>query len=72
MKKTKSQNTGWIDVYDDDLMVKLGMRPPRIAPKCLDVWTKTEKEKRLLKILRKTYKDKAHFGNYSHKYVKWN
>jgi hypothetical protein len=42
----------WVDVNDDALMVKLGIRHPSAAPRDPSVWTKSPKEKALLKRLR--------------------
>lgn len=42
----------WVDVNDDALMVKLGIRHPSAAPRDPSVWTKSPKEKALLKKLR--------------------
>lgn len=42
----------WVDVNDDALMVKLGIRYPNAAPRDPSVWTKSPKEKALLKKLR--------------------
>ena len=46
-------DNSWVDVYDDVLMVELGMRCPLHIPKDLDVWIKTPNERRLLKGLRR-------------------
>lgn len=71
MKKenTKSPNLAaqydsdyWVDVNDDNLMVELGIRYPRLEPKDSTVWTKTPYEKKMLKSLRKTCKDSIHFS----------
>ena len=42
----------WVDVNDDALMVKLGIRNPNVEPRDPSVWTKSAKEKALLKKLR--------------------
>lgn len=42
----------WVDVNDDALMIKLGIRHPSAAPRDPSVWTKSPKEKALLKRLR--------------------
>ena len=51
----------WIDVYDDDLMVKLGMRQPPVVPKYKNVWTKTTYEQKSLRIERSKNNKKTHF-----------
>lgn len=56
-KNIKEKEIEWIDVHDDDLMVKLGIRNPNITPRDPSVWTKTQKEKKLLKKLRNIYKN---------------
>ena len=44
---------GFVNVYDDELMVKLGIRPPMVAPRDKSVWTKTQFEQKTLKSLRR-------------------
>lgn len=70
MKKenTKSPNQAiqrdedrWINVYDDALMIEMGIRPLHVFPRDKTVWTKTPNEKRLLKILRKSCKERIYF-----------
>lgn len=51
-KAAQNEEDFWVDVHDDDLMVELGIRPPKLAPKDPSVWTKTSNEKRLLKAVR--------------------
>jgi hypothetical protein len=42
----------WIDVHNHALMVYLGMQPPHYKGRDTKVWTKTEKEKELLKQMK--------------------
>lgn len=48
MKKSKEKIKA-VDIHDDALLVKLGIRNPNLQPRAVDVWTKTPNEKRLLK-----------------------
>lgn len=73
MKKenTKSPKKGnpeekddrWIDVHDDDVMREMGLfRPFDLTPRDESVWTKTPQEKRMLKKVRRSCKNKdMHF-----------
>lgn len=68
MKKevTKKQGTQreedrWVDVHDDAVMIKLGLRSPNVAPRDPSVWTKTPNERRILKTLRYSSKEDMHF-----------
>ena len=49
MKKKEDE---WVDVHNEALMVALGIRNPDLEPRDPSVWTKTSKEKSLLKRLR--------------------
>lgn len=60
-KAPQSDGDLWVNVYDDALMVKLGIRPAMLAPKDESVWTKTPYERRLLKTLRRSSKERIHF-----------
>jgi hypothetical protein len=51
----------WVDVYDDDLMVSLGIRYPQLNERDREVWTKSSQEKQLLKKLRRRFKGNMHF-----------
>lgn len=48
----------WVDVHDNALMIELGIRPRLATPRDSSVWTKSKQEKKLLKTLRRTHKDK--------------
>lgn len=50
----------WINVHDDELMIKIGIRPRHATSRDLSIWTKTPKEKKILKSLRGG--KKMHFG----------
>lgn len=56
--KEITQNDSWVDIYDNDEMVRLGIRPPMFTPRDQSVWTKTPYEKRILKSLRRSHKGK--------------
>lgn len=58
-KATQGDSDPWVNVHDDELMIKLGIRPPHLVPRDPSVWTKTPYEKKLLKSLRRVHK-KAH------------
>lgn len=60
IKATQNNESSWVDVHDDALMVKLGIFPPIDTPKDLSVWTKSNQEKKILKSVR--CKNKMHFG----------
>lgn len=47
------------NIITDDLMVKLGMRQPHVVPRDKEVWTKTQREKKMLK--RYKSKERIHF-----------
>jgi hypothetical protein len=53
----EKNNSEWVDVHNDALMVSLGIRQPNLQPKDMSVWTKTPREKKILKVLRKRYKN---------------
>lgn len=52
----KEKKIEWVDVHNDALMVSLGIRQPDLSPKDPECWTKTSKEKKILKRLRKRHK----------------
>lgn len=54
----EKNNIEWVDVHNDALMVSLGIRPRNVQPRDPSVWTKTDKEKKILKKLRNRYKPK--------------
>ena len=58
-KNLKEKEIEWVDVHDDELMVKLGIRNPNVEPRDPSVWTKTAKEKKLLRKLRNIHKRKS-------------
>lgn len=73
MKNNKKNNLTdedrWIDVTDDEVMAAHGLfRPRKAAPRDPSVWTKTPKERRMLKSMRKVHKERMHF-NSSLKYI---
>ena len=60
-KTPQRENDPWVDVYNDKLMVELGIRPPHVIPKDKSVWTKTPYEKKMLRLERCKHKEKIHF-----------
>lgn len=58
MAKSKKQSTIEVNIHDDELMVSLGIRPPKLEEKDPSVWTKTSNERRILKSLRRKFKNK--------------
>ena len=53
----KRADDDWVDVHDDSLMVSLGLRQPALTPRDPSVWTKSSKDKNVLKRLRKVVKN---------------
>lgn len=53
IKASTDDRDSWINVHDDDLMVSLGIRPPRLQPRDPSLWQRNASEKRLLKKLRR-------------------
>jgi hypothetical protein len=68
-KSNKISNNGWIDVHDDALMVELGIRPKPLSPKDPNVWTKTNQERKLLRNLKRSHKEKIHMGSIPEKVI---
>ena len=62
IKATQNDKDSWVDVHNDVLMVKLGIRPCKAIPRDLSVWTKSKQEKKILQTLRCTHKGKMHFS----------
>ena len=60
-KAPQNDEDFWVDVYDDALMVELGMRPPVFVPIDQSIFSKTAQELRVLKSLKRVHKSKAHF-----------
>lgn len=60
-KAPRSEEDLRVDVHNDELMIELGIRPPHLIPRDPSVWTKTPREKKLLKSLRKIHKGHIHF-----------
>lgn len=48
----QSREEGWVDIKNDELMVKFGLRQPVLEPRDESVWTKTPNEKRILRSVR--------------------
>lgn len=51
-KAVQSREENWIDIKNDELMVKEGLRQPKLEPRDESVWTKTPNEKRILRSVR--------------------
>lgn len=51
-----------LNLYDDDLMVSLGIRLPLVQPRDKNVWTKTASEKAILAIERNKFRGRTHFN----------
>ncbi len=49
-----------VDVYDNELMVALGIRQPQAEPRDPEVWEKTDKEKALLRKYRRRHDNFGH------------
>lgn len=62
IKAPQENSDSWVDVHNDALMVKLGIRPRTVTPKDPSVWTKSKQEKKKLQTLRCAHKGKMHFG----------
>lgn len=60
-KASQGEEDPWVNVHDDALMVKLGLRSPMLEPRDKSVWSKTPNERRLLKTLRRSSKEIIHF-----------
>lgn len=69
MKTGNVENLEWIDVHDDELMIKLGIRPPHAAPRDKSVWTRTQYEKKILKSERCKHKGDSHFHSVPQKSI---
>lgn len=62
IKKVNLTVDSWIDVNNNRFMTSIGFRPVVQSKRDESVWTKTPYEKRMLKKLRHTYKNKdMHF-----------
>ncbi len=68
-KKIKKIDDDKVNVYDDDLMIELGLRCPKFIPRDESLWTKTEKEKKILKKERCRHKGKMHFHSIPYKSI---
>lgn len=50
--KNSSQEITWVDVRDSALMVTLGIHPRPAIPRDPSIWTKSEREKEVLRKIR--------------------
>lgn len=57
--KEENKEKGWIDINDDDLMVKLGLRLPLLEFRGSS--TKTSQERKALRSVKRMFKKKMHF-----------
>lgn len=62
IKAAQCDKDRWVDVHDDALMIKLGIRPRHVILRDLSIWTKSKQEKKILKTLRCAHKGKMHLG----------
>lgn len=69
IKASQDDKDSWVDVHDDTLMIKLGIRPRPATPRDPSVWTKSKQEKKILKTLKCTHKGKMHFGTPSYRSI---
>ena len=67
--KTSNDINGWVDVHDSELMIELGMHPNYLPSKDPSVWTKSKKEKELVKALKSAHKGEIHFGSIPNKSI---
>ena len=56
-KAIQDKDGRWIDVHDDAVMREMGFSRFERIPRDESVWTKTPRERQLLKKIRNTYKD---------------
>lgn len=63
------QHEDRVNVHDDELMIKLGIRPPHVSPKDMSVWTKTPHEKKVLRSERRKHKETIHFHSVPRKSI---
>ena len=68
-KAPQRENSSWVDVHDDELMIELGIRPSHVAPRDKSVWTKTPYEKRVLRLERGKHKERIHFHSVPRKSI---
>lgn len=59
--KPSSKDEIELDVHNDQLMVKIGIRVKPLEPKDLSAWEKTSYERKTLKALKHSYKGETHF-----------
>lgn len=58
----KKSTVEWIDIHDDALCISLGIHPRNAIPRDPSVWTKSYKEKKELRKLRRKHKHDKLFG----------
>ena len=68
-KAPQRENSSWVDVHDDELMIELGIRPSHATPRDKSVWTKTPYEKRVLRSERGKHKERIHFHSVPRKSI---
>jgi len=67
----KSKEDKPVNVNDDNSMREAGfMRPYPVTPRDPEVWTKSNREKKALKKLRRVHKEDMHFNNCPHKPIR--
>lgn len=65
-KKPTQPGDSWVDVHDEELMIKLGIHPPKFQS---INFTKSPKEKKALANVRNSCKGKMHWGGVSHRSI---
>lgn len=68
-KATQRDEDRWVDVHNDALMIELGIRLATRTPRDKSVWSKTPYERRLLKTLRRSSKERIHFHSIPEKSI---
>lgn len=68
-QRNLSRQEDWVDVYDDDLMISLGIHPSNAIPRDLTVWTKSKNEKDILRSLRCSFKHKMYCNSTPQKVI---
>lgn len=51
-KAPQADSDAWVDVHDDELMIKLGIRPPHYIPNDSAIWSKSLYERKVLHDVR--------------------
>ena len=70
--KATQQEDSWVNIHDDNVMREMGIFRPYVqSSRDESVWTKTPNERRLLKVVKHTYKKgDMHFYTVPNKFIK--